>query len=69
MALIEAHMTRPMSMHDDDLRATEVLKLREALKLMYDLLEAYAPSWYGAKIHDKVEAALIVKGTREQDSI
>jgi hypothetical protein len=61
MALIEAHKTPPMSMRVEDIRAEEVLKLREALKLMYDLLEDYAPSWYGEKIHDKVEAALLVK--------
>lgn len=61
MALIEAHKTCPMSMHDEDIRAAEVLQLREALKLMYDLLEDYAPPWYGEKLHDKAEAALVVK--------
>ena len=50
-----------MSMHDEDIRAAEVLKLREALKLIYDLLEDYAPSWYGEKLHDKAGAALLVK--------
>jgi len=61
MALIEARKKPAMSMCDEDIRAAEVLKLREALKLMYDLLEDYAPPWYGEKIHDKVEAALLVK--------
>ena len=60
MALIEAQKTRAMSMHDEDFRAAEVLKLREALKLLYDLLEDYAPSWYAETIRDKVEAALLV---------
>jgi hypothetical protein len=32
-----------MSIQDQDLRAAEVLKLREALKMVYDLLEDYAP--------------------------
>lgn len=61
MTLIESQKTRPALMHDEDLRAAEVLKLREALKVMYDLLEDYAPSWYGEKIHAKAEAALLVK--------
>lgn len=59
MALIEAHKARPMLMREEDIRGAEVLKLREALKLMYDLLEDYAPSWYGEKIHARVEAALL----------
>ena len=50
-----------MTMHDEDIRAAEVLQLREALKLIYDLLEDYAPPWYGEKLHDKAEAALAVK--------
>jgi hypothetical protein len=49
-----------MSICDEDIRAAEVLKLREALKLIYDLLEDYAPPWYGENIRDKVEAALLV---------
>lgn len=36
----------------------EVVKLREALKALYDLLEAHAPSWYTQEHHDKAEAAL-----------
>jgi hypothetical protein len=61
MALIEAHKTPPMSMRVEDIRAAEVLKLREALKLIYDLLEEYAPSWYSERMHKKVESALLVK--------
>jgi hypothetical protein len=67
MALIEANKTRPMSMHDEEPRAAEVLELREALKLIYDLLEDYAPSWYGEKIRDKAEAALRGDG-RERET-
>ena len=38
--------------------AAEVLKLREALKMLYDLLEEYAPLWYTEERRDKVQAAL-----------
>ncbi len=38
--------------------SAQVLKLREALKMLYDLLEAYAPEWYTEEHHDKAEAAL-----------
>jgi hypothetical protein len=38
--------------------AAEVLKVREALKMLYDLLEEYAPAWYTEEHHDKAEAAL-----------
>jgi hypothetical protein len=34
------------------------LKLQEALKMLYDLLEAYAPHWYTEEHHDRAEAAL-----------
>jgi hypothetical protein len=34
------------------------LKLQEALKMLYDLLEAYAPWWYTKEHHDKAEAGL-----------
>jgi hypothetical protein len=36
----------------------EILQLREALKMLYDLLEDYAPPWYTEGYHDKAEAAL-----------
>jgi hypothetical protein len=36
----------------------EVMKLREALKTLYDLLEVHAPSWYTQEHHDKAETAL-----------
>jgi hypothetical protein len=38
--------------------AAEFMKLREALKILYDLLETYAPAWYAKEHHDKAEAAL-----------
>jgi len=38
--------------------AAEVMKLREALKILYDLLETYAPSWYTKEHRHKAEAAL-----------
>jgi hypothetical protein len=34
------------------------LKLREALKMLYDLLEEYAPLWYTEEFRDKAQAAL-----------
>ncbi len=37
---------------------SEVLKLREALKMLYDLLEAYGPFWYTREHHDKAQEAL-----------
>jgi hypothetical protein len=36
----------------------EVLKVREALKMLYDILEDYAPSWYTEEHHDKAGTAL-----------
>jgi hypothetical protein len=36
----------------------KALKLREALKMLYDLLESYAPWWYTKEHHDRAEAAL-----------
>jgi hypothetical protein len=38
--------------------AAEVLKLREALKMLYDLLEEYAPLWYTEELRAKAQAAL-----------
>lgn len=40
------------------IRDAEVRKLREALKMLYDLLEDYAPAWYTEEHHNKAEAAL-----------
>jgi hypothetical protein len=57
-----------MSLDDAERRAAEVLKLREALKMLYDLLEQYAPSWYIEEHHDKAEAALrFVKNDVSED--
>jgi hypothetical protein len=47
-----------MSPDDAKGRAAEIVKLREALKMLYDLLEAYAPLWYTEEHHDTAEAAL-----------
>jgi hypothetical protein len=47
-----------MSPDDAERRAAEILKLREALKMLYDLLEEYAPAWYTKEHHDKAEDAL-----------
>jgi len=47
-----------MSQDDAKGRAAEIVKLREALKMLYDLLEAYAPHWYKEEHHDIAEAAL-----------
>jgi hypothetical protein len=35
-----------------------VISATEALKTLYDLLEAHAPSWYKQEHHDKAKAAL-----------
>ena len=45
--------------------AAEVLKLREALKLLYDLLEEYAPLWYTEACRAKAEAALRIARSDE----
>jgi len=47
-----------MPLGDAKHQSAEVLKLREALKMLYDLLEKYAPLWYTEEHHDKAEAAL-----------
>jgi hypothetical protein len=60
-----------MPQADADDGATEVSKVREALKMLYDLLEAYAPAWYTREYHDKAEAALRLgekSGSLQEDS-
>ena len=47
-----------MSSDDTKSLSARVLQLREALKMLYDLLEAYAPVWYTEEHHDKAEDAL-----------
>jgi len=47
-----------MSLDHAEHRGAEVVKLREALKTLYDLLEEYAPPWYTEEHPDKAEAAL-----------
>ncbi len=39
-------------------RDAELSKLRDALKMLFDLLEAYAPMWYTKEHHDKALEAL-----------
>ena len=58
MALMRAHKEVAMALDEQEHRGAEVLKLREALKMLYDLLEQYTPSWYTEEHHDKAEAAL-----------
>ena len=47
-----------MSLDDANRLVAEVRELQEALKIMYDLLEDCAPSWYTEEYHTKVEAVL-----------
>jgi len=47
-----------MSLDNAKHPAGEVRELREALKMLYDLLEGYAPPWYTEEHRDKAEAAL-----------
>ena len=56
-------------MPQDDVKhgAAEVLKVQEALKILYDLLEEYAPEWYTKEHHDKAEAALRFNGKMPQN--
>jgi hypothetical protein len=58
VALIGAVKERAVAMPDADRRAADVRKLREALKMLYDLLEDFAPAWYEEEIRGKAEAAL-----------
>ena len=55
---MRAQKEAAVSLDDAEHRAAEVLKLPEALKMLYDLLEEYAPAWYTEEHHDKAEAAL-----------
>jgi hypothetical protein len=36
-------------------------KLKAALEMLFELLEAYAPTWYTEEHHDKAAAALACK--------
>ena len=47
-----------MSPADEKYLSAQVSELQEALKMLYDLLEVYAPAWYTEEHHDKAEAAL-----------
>ena len=57
-----------MSLDDAKLPTAEVRELREALKMLYDLLEDYAPSWYTEEYHDKAEAALRIVKSDESEN-
>jgi hypothetical protein len=50
----------------------QVLQLQEALRMLYDLLETYAPPWYTQDHHDKAVAALRLvedkRGERRRDA-
>ena len=52
-----------MSPDDRKNLSAQILQLQEALKLLYELLEAYAPVWYTEEHHKKAEAALRSLGT------
>jgi hypothetical protein len=39
-------------------RDVDLAKLQDALKMLFDLLEAYAPMWYTKEHRDKVLEAL-----------
>jgi hypothetical protein len=64
MALMKAQKDRALLMRGTQPWAAEILQLREALKMLFNLLEDYAPPWYGEEIHDKAETALM-KRNRE----
>jgi hypothetical protein len=46
------------SRDDSKYLSAQILELREALKMLYDLLETYAPSWYTEEHHNNADAAL-----------
>lgn len=54
-----------MSLDDSNRPVAEVRELHEALKMLYDLLEEYAPSWYTEGYHTKAEAALRIARSDE----
>jgi hypothetical protein len=47
-------------MSTDDARylSAQIQELREALRMLYELLETYAPEWYTEEHHNRAEAAL-----------
>lgn len=50
----------PRFIRDSELRKLKAnqQQLRQALKLLFDLLESHAPMWYTKKHHDKAVSAL-----------
>jgi hypothetical protein len=51
---------KKVGMSTDDARylSAQIQELREALRMLYDLLENYAPPWYTEEHHNKAENAL-----------
>jgi hypothetical protein len=43
-------------------------RLHDALKLLFELLEKYAPVWYEKKHHDQAESALNLPAARKRNS-
>ena len=58
MASTGALKKHSVSMENAESRAGKVLELREALRMLFDLVEEYAPTWYREDHHNKAEAAL-----------
>lgn len=58
MASIAAQKERGRSRDDAESRAAEVAEVRETLKMLYELLEDYAPSWYSDGYHNRAEAVV-----------
>jgi hypothetical protein len=59
MAPIAAQKERGRSRDHAESRAAEVVEVRETLKMLYELLEDYAPSWYNDGYHKRAEAAVL----------
>jgi hypothetical protein len=47
-----------MSPDDAGYLAAQIQELREALRMLYELLEVHAPIWYTEEHHNKAENAL-----------
>lgn len=57
---VKYHPRKRVAMSPNDAKyvSAQFLRLQEALKMLYDLLEAYAPVWYTEEHHEKAEGAL-----------
>ena len=58
MTSIAAQKERGRSRDDAESRAAEIVEVRETLKMLYELLEDYAPSWYNDGCQNRAEAAV-----------